>query len=42
MRDGIAPEKLEAHRILDLCAAGVPVPDSEVLWALWMTGDLFK
>lgn len=33
--------RAEANRILDLVRAGGQVPDSEVLFALWVTGDLF-
>lgn len=32
----------EANQILDLVRAGGEVPDSEILFALWITGDLFS
>jgi hypothetical protein len=31
----------EANALLDYVRAGGDVPDSEVLFALWVTGDLF-
>lgn len=31
----------EANRLLDLVRAGGQVPQSEILFALWLTGDLF-
>lgn len=34
--------RAKANRLLDLVRAGHPVPDSEVLFALWVTGDLFS
>ena len=33
--------RAEANHILDLVRAGGDVPESEILWALWITGDLF-
>lgn len=33
--------RAKANRLLDLVRAGHPFPDSEVLFALWVTGDLF-
>lgn len=30
----------EANRLLDLVRVGHPVPESEILFALWITGDL--
>lgn len=32
----------EANAFLDYVRAGGEVPDSEILWALWITGDLFS
>lgn len=29
-----------ANHLLDLVRAGHPVPESEILFALWITGDL--
>lgn len=34
--------RAEANRLLDLVRTGHPVPESEVLFALWATGDLFS
>ena len=31
----------EANAFLDYVRAGGEAPDSEILWALWITGDLF-
>ena len=31
----------EANALLDYVRAGGDVPESEILWALWITGDLF-
>ena len=33
--------RAEANALLDYVRAGGEVPDSEILWALWITGDLF-
>jgi hypothetical protein len=33
--------RAEANALLDYVRAGGDVPDSEVLFALWATGDLF-
>ena len=33
--------RAEANRLLDLVRAGHPVPESEILFALWATGDLW-
>ena len=33
--------RAEANSLLDYHKAGGIVPDSEVLFALWITGDLF-
>ena len=32
--------RAQANRLLDLVRAGGDVPESEILWALWLTGDL--
>lgn len=32
--------RAEANRLLDLVRAGGDVPESQILWALWLTGDL--
>ena len=32
----------EANRLLDFVRAGGNVPESEILFALWLTGDLFS
>lgn len=32
--------RAQANRLLDLVRAGGDVPESEVLFALWITGDL--
>lgn len=31
----------QANRLLDLVRAGGEVPEPEILFALWVTGDLF-
>ena len=33
--------RAESNALLDYVRAGGNVPDSEVLFALWVTGDLF-
>jgi len=33
--------RAEANSLLDLVRAGGDVPESDVLLALWVTGDLF-
>ena len=33
--------RAEANRLLDFARAGGDVSDTEVLFALWITGDLF-
>jgi hypothetical protein len=33
--------RAEANALLDYVRAGGDVPESETLWALWITGDLF-
>jgi hypothetical protein len=30
----------EANNLLDYVRAGGTAPESEILWALWLTGDL--
>lgn len=32
--------RAEANALLDYVRAGGNVPDSEIMWALWITGDL--
>ena len=32
--------RAQANRLLDLVRAGGTVPESEILFALWITGDL--
>jgi len=34
--------RAEANRLLDLVRAGGEAPESEILFALWLTGDLFS
>ena len=33
--------RTEANHLLDYVRAGGDAPESEILWALWITGDLF-
>ena len=33
--------RAEANALLDYVRAGGDVPESEIMWALWITGDLF-
>ena len=33
--------RAEANALLDYVRAGGTAPESEILWALWLTGDLF-
>lgn len=33
--------RAEANHLLDYVRAGGTAPESEILWALWLTGDLF-
>ena len=40
-RANLTPAKAWAHGVLDDVRAGGDVPESEILWALWITGDLF-
>ncbi len=35
-------DRAEANALLDYVRAGGDVPESEILWALWITGDLFE
>lgn len=37
----MAMTRAEANRLLDLVRAGGSVPESQILFALWLTGDLF-
>lgn len=39
LRDHCNHEELEAHRILDLAKAGLEVPVTTVVWALFVLGD---
>lgn len=32
----------QANKLLDFVRAGGVVPESEILFALWVTGDLFE
>ena len=34
--------RAQANHLLDLVRAGGDVPESEILFALWITGDLFS
>lgn len=36
----MALTRTEANHLLDYVRAGGNVPESEILWALWLTGDL--
>ena len=40
MREHMNHEEREASRILDLLRAGGAVPDSTVVWCLFVLGDL--
>lgn len=40
MRDHMNYEEREASHILDLARNGGDVPESTVIWALWVLGDL--
>lgn len=37
----MAMTRAEANRLLDFVRAGGEVPESEILFALWITNDLF-
>lgn len=37
----MAMTRKQANKLLDFVRAGGEVPESEVLFALWVTGDLF-
>lgn len=39
LRDRCNFEELEAHRILDMAAAGVDVPESVITWCFVVLGD---
>lgn len=32
--------RVQANNLLDYVRAGGDAPESEILWALWLTGDL--
>jgi len=32
--------RVQANNLLDYVRAGGDAPESEILWALWITGDL--
>lgn len=32
--------RAQANKLLDYVRAGGDAPESEILWALWITGDL--
>ena len=34
--------RVQANNLLDYVRAGGDVPESEILFALWITGDLFS
>jgi len=34
--------RAQANHLLDLVRAGGTVPESQILFALWLTGDLFS
>lgn len=34
--------RAKANRLLDFVRAGGSVPEADVLYALWVTGDLFS
>ncbi len=38
----MALTRAEANRLLDFVRAGGAVPESQILFALWVTGDLFS
>ena len=38
----MAMTRAQANRLLDLVRAGGAVPESEIMFALWITGDLFS
>lgn len=40
MRTNYNFEELEAACILDLAKAGGDVPETTIIWALWVLGDL--
>ncbi len=39
---GAGMSRTEANQLLDYVRAGGDVPESEILFALWITGDLFS
>lgn len=38
----MALTRAEANHLLDFVRAGGAVPESQILFALWVTGDLFS
>jgi len=40
MRDHMTSEQKEASHILDLARMGGDVPESTIIWALWVLGDV--
>ena len=40
MREHMNYEELEASHILDWARSGGEVPDSTLIWCLWVLGDL--
>ena len=38
----MAMTRAQANQLLDLVRAGGDVPESQILFALWVTGDLFS
>ena len=38
----MAMTRTEANHLLDYVRAGGDAPESEILFALWLTGDLFS
>lgn len=38
----MALNRTEANHLLDYVRAGGDAPESEILFALWLTGDLFS
>ena len=38
----MAMTRAQANQLLDFARAGGDVPESQILFALWITGDLFS
>lgn len=38
----MAMTRAQANQLLDFVRAGGAVPESQILFALWVTGDLFS